>query len=98
LTDRNHAIIRQPLRKNTVFSQHNLVCDGAFNEFQLILCRNVMIYFDQALRERVHDLFYRSLTSFGLLGLGKKESLRFTPFEQYYKELEAGTSLFRRVQ
>jgi chemotaxis protein methyltransferase CheR len=98
LTDRNHAIIRQPLRRNTVFSQHNLVCDGAFNEFQLILCRNVMIYFDQDLRERVHDLFYRSLTSFGVLGLGKKESLRFTPFEQYYKEVETGTSLYRRLQ
>jgi chemotaxis protein methyltransferase CheR len=98
LTDQNHAIIRQSLRKNTIFSQHNLVSDGVFNDFQLILCRNVMIYFDQVLRERVHDLFHKSLTSFGILGLGKKESLKFTPFERNYKELEPGISLYRRIQ
>jgi chemotaxis protein methyltransferase CheR len=97
-TDHGHAIIRQPLRRNIVFSQHNLVSDGVFNEFQLILCRNVMIYFDQVLRERVHDLFFKSLTNFGVLGLGKKESLRFTPFERYYKEVEVGASLYRRIQ
>ncbi len=98
LTDQNHAIIRQGLRKNTIFSQHNLVSDGVFNDFQLILCRNVMIYFDEVLRERVHDLFHKSLTSFGILGLGKKESLKFTPFENYYREVESGIGLYRRIQ
>jgi chemotaxis protein methyltransferase CheR len=98
LTSHNSAVIRQALRKNMVFSQHNLVCDGPFNEFQLILCRNVMIYFDQVLRERVHDLFHKSLSNFGLLGLGKKESLRFTSFERNYQELHEGLGVYRRLR
>jgi chemotaxis protein methyltransferase CheR len=96
--DRGTAIVRQSLRKNTIFSQHNLVCDGPFNEFHLILCRNVMIYFDQVLRQRVYELIDRSLTNFGLLGVGKKESLRFTDYESYYKELRAGLGLYRRIR
>ncbi len=61
-----------------VFAQHNLVSDRSFNEFNLILCRNVMIYFDKALQERVHGLLHDSLAAFGVLGLGHKESVRFS--------------------
>jgi chemotaxis protein methyltransferase CheR len=68
----------QSLRRNVVFAHHNLVTDGSFNEFNVILCRNVMIYFDEQLQARVHRLFYESLRRFGILALGRKESLRGT--------------------
>ena len=63
------------LAENVVFAQHNLATDGAFNEFNVIVCRNVMIYFDRTLQDRVHELFYESLETFGILALGHKESL-----------------------
>lgn len=97
-TDGRHAIIRQSLRRNIIFSQHNLVCDGAFNEFHLIMCRNVMIYFDPGLRERVHGLLYGSLAKFGILSVGKKESMHFTPFEDRYEELAADLKIYRRIR
>jgi chemotaxis protein methyltransferase CheR len=93
-----HAVLRQSLRRNVVFSQHNLVCDRAFNEFHLILCRNVLIYFDPRLRERAHQLFYESLGHFGVLVLGTKESLRYTGFEPKYRELDEGLRIYRRVR
>ena len=96
--DDRSAIFRTSLGRNVVFSQHNLVCDGAFNEFQLILCRNVMIYFGQELRVRVHQLFHSSLSTFGVLGVGKKESTRFTPYETAYQEIVAGSRLYRRLR
>ena len=61
-----------------MFAQHNLVSDRSFNEFNVIVCRNVMIYFDRSLQDRVHELFYESLAPFGVLALGHKESIRFT--------------------
>jgi chemotaxis protein methyltransferase CheR len=91
-----HAIFRQALRRNVVFSQHNLVTDGSFNEFNLILCRNVMIYFNEALQDRVHRLLYASLRRYGVLGLGRKESLRGTPHEGDYEPLDQDERLFRR--
>jgi chemotaxis protein methyltransferase CheR len=97
-SDDRRAILQDDLRRNIVFSQHNLVSDHSFNEFQLILCRNVMIYFNQVLRERVHQLLYGSLTKFGVLGLGMRESLQFTGVETSYQELEPGVRLYRRVR
>ena len=80
-----------------VFAQHNLVSDGRFNEFHLVVCRNVLIYFDRALQERVHGLFYDSLVRFGMLGLGHKESIRFTTHADDYAELDPYEKLYRRV-
>ena len=91
------AIMRPALRRNIVFSQHNLVSDGPFNEFNVVLCRNVMIYFNRDLQERTHALFYNSLPPFGLLGLGSRESLRFMSVEKLYQPLEPGQKLYRRV-
>jgi chemotaxis protein methyltransferase CheR len=93
----DHVILRPSLRDQVVFSQHNLVSDGVFNEFNVILCRNVMIYFTRPLQERVYGLFSRSLARFGLLGLGSHESLRLLAGEHEYEPLEAGEKLFRRV-
>lgn len=91
------AILRPTLQQNIVFSQHNLVSDGSFNEFNVVLCRNVMIYFNRALQERTHTLLHRSLTMFGILGLGSRESLRFMPQERFYAPIVAGERLYKRV-
>jgi chemotaxis protein methyltransferase CheR len=97
-TVEGQAAVMQPwLRRNVVFSQHNLVCDGVFNEFQLVVCRNVLTSFDQALRDRVHEVLYRSLCTFGILGIGSRESLRGTPFEDSYQEVGVGVGLYRRI-
>jgi chemotaxis protein methyltransferase CheR len=93
----DYAVMRPSLKRNIVFSQHNLVSDGAFNEFNVIMCRNVMIYFSRELQERTHALFYNSLVTFGILGLGAKESLRLLPQESLYEPLETGEKLYRRI-
>jgi chemotaxis protein methyltransferase CheR len=85
------------LTRNVVFSQHNLVTDGSFAEFNVILCRNVMIYFDRELQNRVHDLFHQSLSRFGVLALGSKETLRFSRFEDQYEVVDAREKIYRRV-
>jgi len=93
-----YAVMRPALKRDIVFSQHNLVSDGAFNEFNVILCRNVMIYFDRSLQNRVHELFHESLEMFGVIGLGHKESMRFTPFEDRFEDLDAAERLYRKVR
>jgi chemotaxis protein methyltransferase CheR len=80
-----------------VFSEHNLATDGSFNEFQVILCRNVMIYFNKELQARVHNLLYDSLSMFGVFGLGNKESLKFTPRAEYYEHINEKDKLYRKV-
>lgn len=92
------AIFKASLKKNIVWAQHNLVTDGSFNEFHVILCRNVMIYFDQTLQVRVHRLFYESLSPFGMLGLGEKESVRFSPHEACYEELVSTEKWYKKVR
>jgi chemotaxis protein methyltransferase CheR len=94
----DHAIFSSSLKENMVFSQHNLATDNSFNEFHIIFCRNVLIYFNKSLQERVINLFHESLVQFGILGLGRQETLRFTPHEQDYEELEGGEKLYRRIR
>lgn len=96
-TDETNAVFRASLKRNIVFSQHNLVSDSMFNEFQLIVCRNVLLYFDEQLRDRAHGLFHASLTPLGTLVLGKKESLRYTRLAPMYRELREGLQIYRRV-
>lgn len=96
--DREIAVFHDALRRNIVFAQHNLASDGSFNEFNIILCRNVLIYFDTILRDRVHALLYGSLGMFGVLGLGMKEALLGTPYEDRYQSFDEGVRLYRRVQ
>lgn len=91
------AILRSFLKENIVFSPHNLATDASFNEFNVILCRNVLIYFDQKLQDKVHKLLYESLSRFGVLGLGKQENLIRTPYEQCYDALASSEKLYRRI-
>jgi chemotaxis protein methyltransferase CheR len=97
VADNDSAIFSSSLRRNVVFSQHNLVTDRSFNEFNVILCRNVLIYFNQTLQNRVHQLLYESLGKFGVLGLGHKETINYTPYEKSYEALEESEKLYRRV-
>ena len=75
------------LQEKMVFSQHNLVSDHSFNEFDLILCRNVMIYFDKDLQERALVLFDESLAKLGYLALGTKETIKFSPLQKKFRQL-----------
>ena len=63
----------------------------------MIICRNVMIYFDRSLQQRVHALFHSSLVPFGILGLGSKETLRFSGFEDSYETVDARQKIYRRI-
>lgn len=74
------------LAEKMIFSMHNLVSDRSFNEFDLILCRNVLIYFDKDLQERVLKLFDDSLGPLGYLALGTKETLKFSTIQTGFKQ------------
>lgn len=92
------ALFDDSLRRNVVFSLHNLVTDRSFAEFNVILCRNVLIYFDKALQARVHGLFYDSLAMFGVLVVGSKESLRFSPHEDCYEQINGPEKIYRKAR
>ena len=94
----DYAMFRPSLRENVVFAQHNLVTDASFNHFNVIVCRNVFIYFNNALQDRVHQLFLQSLEMFGILGLGKKETVRYTSAADRYEEIDAEERLYRRIR
>lgn len=81
------ALFNKSLREKMILSTHNLVSDSSFNSFQLIVCRNVLIYFDKALQERVFRLFDDSLDNFGYLALGSKETLRFSNLGKRYQQV-----------
>jgi chemotaxis protein methyltransferase CheR len=93
----DNAIFTPALREHVVFAKHNLVTDGPFNEFSLILCRNVLIYFNRTLQDRVHRLLYDSLANFGVLGVGAQETLSLTALEDHYEQLVAPHRFYRRV-
>ena len=91
-------IFRPSLRENVVFAQHNLVTDASFNHFNVIFCRNVLIYFNNALQDRVQELFLQSMEMFGVLGLGRKESIKFTTVADNYEVLDTEEKLYRRMR
>jgi chemotaxis protein methyltransferase CheR len=91
------ALFDQRLVRKVVFAQHNLVTDRSFAEFNVIFCRNVLIYFDKELQNRVHALFYESLVRFGVLCLGSKESLKFSKYEPCYERMDASEKIYRKV-
>lgn len=90
------VLFDQSLKENVVFSPHNLAIDQSFNEFQLIICRNVLMYFNQTLQNRVLNLFYESLCPFGFLGLGDKESLLFYENRNLFEEIDRKEKVYRK--
>lgn len=91
------AIVDAALKRNIVFWTHNLTTDGSFNEFNVILCRNVLIYFNQQLQNQVHTLLYQSLGLFGVLCLGKQESIVNTPHRLDYEPIDNQEKLYRKM-
>jgi chemotaxis protein methyltransferase CheR len=94
----DHVIFQHSLSENVVFAQHNLVTDGSFNDFHVILCRNVLIYFNDALTARVHGLLYESLALPGFLCLGNRESIRFSPHEDSYESFDSNERIYLRTK
>jgi len=90
------AKINHSLKKNVLFSVHNLASDGVFNEFQVISCRNVLIYFNTDLQKRVIELFYNSLANFGFLCLGSKETLRSTEIGRF-KTIDKKNNIYQKI-
>jgi chemotaxis protein methyltransferase CheR len=91
------VVFAKSLTENVVFAQHNLAMDRSFNEFNVIVCRNVMIYFDKELQDHVHGLFYDSLETFGILALGHKESINFTRFADRYDAVDPDERIYRKI-
>jgi len=96
--DGQKAIINSDLKSNILFAGHNLVSDGVFKECQLILCRNVMIYFNEDLQDKVLKLFYDSLPIHGFLALGKKESIRFSSVFDKFKEIDKVEKIYQKIK
>lgn len=86
------------VQANITWARHNLVSDGSFNDFHLIVCANVLIYFRDSLQERVHRLFYDSLVRGGFLALGQRESLRHCPDRDHYEQVRDGVNLYRKLR
>jgi chemotaxis protein methyltransferase CheR len=97
LAEYEGVVFDRRLVENAVFAQHNLVSDRSFNEFHVIVCRNVMIYFDRSLQERVFRLFDESLIRFGVLALGHKETIRFSGYADQYEELDSRERIWRKT-
>jgi len=94
----DHAIFHSWLKQRFVFSKHNLVSDSSFNEFQVILCRNVLIYFNNPLQHRVHKLLYDSLIRLGFLGLGNSESIFSTPYRDCFETLKGCDKIYQKMK
>jgi chemotaxis protein methyltransferase CheR len=91
------ARFKSALQDNVTWLRHNLVTDASFNEFHLVMCANVLIYFRPTLQERAHRLFYESLVRWGFLSLGRRESLVFCPESSHYRPVRGGLNMFRKV-
>jgi len=93
----DRARFNESLGEKMIFATHNLVSDRSFNEFQLIMCRNVLIYFDKLLQEKVFKLFNSSLELFGFVALGSKETLRYSSVAKNYKIVNANEKIWRKI-
>ncbi|MGL6038532.1 MAG: CheR family methyltransferase [Soonwooa sp.] len=95
----NYDIVKfdSSLKEKLILSTHNLVSDSSFNSFQLIICRNVLIYFDKTLQEHVFKLFDESLENLGYLALGSKETLRFSNLDKNYNQVD-NQKIWKKVE
>ncbi len=96
MADYNSVIFDQSLKKNIVFAEHNLVTDSVFAEVNIIICRNVLIYFNRELQNKVFTLFTDSLINGGFLCLGSKETLQFSQNAGLYDVLNAYEKLYKK--
>ncbi len=94
----NQAVFKPGLREQIVFAQHNLASDGSFNEFHVVLARNVLSHFNRTLAYRAHQVIYESIVRLGYLGVSAKETLRYTPHQRAYEELPDTERFYRRLR
>ena len=92
------VLFDKSLSKNIVFADHNLVTDSVFAEVNLVFCRNVLIYFDKDLQNKVLKLFFDSLSKRGFLCLGTKESLKFTNYEDSFTVVDKKMKIYKKSQ
>ena len=92
------AIFDKSLRNNVIFADHSLATDSVFSETQLVLCRNVLIYFNKKLQDRALGLFHESLSHRGFLGLGSKESIDFSAYAAHFEALDKPERVFRKIE
>ncbi|HEX9362938.1 MAG TPA: CheR family methyltransferase [Candidatus Dormibacteraeota bacterium] len=85
-------------QRRVTWARHNLVTDGSFNDFHLVVCANVLIYFRESLQARAHRLFYDSLIRGGFLAMGKRESLLACPDRDHYEQVRSGVNVFRKMR
>lgn len=90
------VIMNKGLKKNIVFANHNLATDAVFGEMHLIMCRNVLIYFDGSLQNRALKLFLDSLAHGGFLCLGSKESIRFSEIQGSFKAIDKKGKIYQK--
>lgn len=91
------ASIHNELKRNTLFSVHNLISDNVFNEFQMICCRNVFIYFDSVLQDKILEVFYNSLCNLGFLCLGSKETIRSDYYRKRLKVVNSKENIYQKI-
>lgn len=91
------AVFDKALRKHVVFSDHSLATDSVFAEVQFVSCRNVLIYFDRVLQDRAIGLFREALGRKGYLGIGSKESLRFSTHFDAFDEVSREDRIFQKA-
>ena len=92
----SNAIFDKKLKAQIAFSDHSLATDNVFSEVELISCRNVLIYFDRELQARATGLFHDALAPRGFLGIGSKESLRFSPYADAFTEFMRAERIYRK--
>lgn len=97
-TDEEYAYLQEDLVKSISFMQHNLVTDQSFNEFHMILCRNVLIYFNIGLQNKVQKIFFDSLSTGGILGLGHRETLQFTDVCKFYETKSIEHQIYKKKE
>jgi len=90
--------MNRELKKNITFANHNLVTDSVFGEMHLVVCRNVLIYFDRVLQDRVFNLFNDSLITGGFLCMGSKESLQFSEVYEHFEETANKEKIYRKIK
>lgn len=90
------VLMNDDLKSKIIFSTHNLVSDSAFNQFDLIVCRNVLIYFNKSLQDNVLQMFYNSLSENGILAIGSKETIMFSPIESRMQEVNAKWKIWKK--
>lgn len=96
VSDSKAVIFDRKLKENIVFADHSLATDSVFSEMHLVSCRNVLIYFNRELQNRALGLFKDSLVRRGFLGIGSKESLRFSQYENEFEFLPKSEKIYRK--